>query len=191
LGIRSERGFTPASAVVNAAGAWAGAVDGIPAQCLPPVAPVKGQMLALEMPLGFVHRVTNVPGAYLVPRDDGRLLVGATVERAAFDERLTAGGIHQLLHAALQAAPSLEGFTVSELWSGLRPGSPDGRPFIGPTPLAGLFVAAGHFRNGILLTPATARAVAGCIDGSAPAPAAFALGRFETEALSATRKSGV
>ncbi|MEO6835748.1 MAG: glycine oxidase ThiO [Candidatus Tumulicola sp.] len=166
LGVRTDLGFAPASAVINACGAWAGSVAGIPASSLPPVEPVKGQMLALEAPIGFVRHPTWVPGAYVVPRDDGRLLVGATVERGAgADVRVTADGVHSLLHAVLAAAPSLAGFTVSETWAGLRPGSVDGLPFIGPTPLEGLFVASGHFRNGILLAPVTARLIAQCVAG--------------------------
>jgi glycine oxidase len=169
LGVRTDIGFAPAGVVVNACGAWAGQVEGIPASCLPTVEPVKGQMLALQTPIGFVRRVAWVPDAYLVPRDDGRLLVGATEERIGDDTRSTADGIHALLHAALAAAPSLGGFTVSETWAGLRPGTADGRPFIGPAPLEGIFVASGHYRNGILLAPATARLIADCIEGS-PCP---------------------
>jgi glycine oxidase len=160
LGVRSSLGFTPATHVVIAAGAWSAAVPGVPAEALPPVEPVKGQMLALAMPRGFLRRTTWVPGAYLVPRQDGRLLVGATVERAGFDERVTASGIAKLLNAALAAAPSLGDFAVTETWAGSRPGSPDGRPFIGPTAIDGLILATGHARNGILLAPITAQLIA-------------------------------
>jgi glycine oxidase len=182
LGVHTDMGYAPAGAVVNAAGAWAAAVPGIPASSRPPVVPRKGQMLALETPIGFVRHATWVPNGYLVPRDDGRLLVGATDEQAGFDLRTTAGGIAALLDAALTAAPALAGFTVSETWAGLRPGSGDGRPFIGPAPLDGLFVATGHYRNGILLAPITARLVAECVDGRiAGALAAFSLVRAAAE----------
>jgi glycine oxidase len=177
LGVRTDRGFAPAAAVVNACGAWAAQLPGLPEACTPPVFPVKGQMLALAAPSGLLRRTTWVPGAYLVPRDDGRLLIGATVERAGFDTRVTAEGIHGLLHAALAAAPGLGTFTVSETWAGLRPGSPDGRPFVGRTPLEGLYVATGHYRNGILLAPVTARLIAGAIAGG-PDVEAFGLGRL-------------
>lgn len=179
LGVRTELGFAPAASVVNACGAWAGVLDGVSAPNLPPVDPVKGQMFALETPVGFVRRATWLPGAYVVPRNDGRLLVGATVERGGgTDVRVTAGGIESLLHALLAAAPSLAGFTLSETWAGLRPGSPDNRPFIGPAPLDGLYVASGHFRNGILLAPITAASIARCVDGDVPAELApFALPR--------------
>jgi glycine oxidase len=185
LGVRTSEGFRPANAVVNACGAWAGALAGVPEDSRIPVRPVKGQMLALAAPRGLVRRVLWVPGAYLVPRDDGRLLVGATVEEAGFDVRVTARGQHALLDAALAALPSLAELTVSETWAGLRPGSPDHKPFIGATRLAGYFVAAGHYRNGILLTPATALAVADALEGKAlPLDVAgLAPGRVVQEAL--------
>ena len=170
LGVRSELGFASASTVVNAAGAWAAHVAGLPEAARPPVVPVKGQMLALAAPVGFLRRATWVPGAYLVPRDDGRLLVGASVEHAGFDERVTAGAIHALLDAALAAAPSLGSFTVTETWAGLRPGTPDGRPFIGPTPIDGLILATGHYRNGILLAPATAELIASFVESGDAIP---------------------
>jgi glycine oxidase len=178
LGMRTDFGFTPAGAVVNAAGAWAGRLQGVPPAALPAVEPRKGQMLALQVPAGFISRATWLPGAYVVPRDDGRLLVGATDERAGFDERVTAGGLRSILDAALDAAPALAGFSVVETWAGLRPGTPDGRPYIGATPLAGLFVAAGHYRNGILLAPVTARLVCEAVMGTAEAELeAFSLER--------------
>ena len=168
LGVRSHRGFSPATWVINAAGAWAAQVPGIPPRALPPVEPVKGQMLALAMPRGFLKRPVWVPGAYLGPRDDGRLLVGATVERAGFDTRVTAEGLRRLLDPLLDAAPALRDFAVTETWAGLRPGSPDGRPFIGPSALHGLLVATGHGRNGILLAPMTAQLITDCIEGKNP-----------------------
>jgi glycine oxidase len=164
LGVRSEFGFASASVVINAAGAWAAHVPGLPAAAQLPVTPVKGQMLALAAPSGFVRRATWVPGAYLVPRPDGRLLVGATVEDAGFDERVTAAAVRALLDAALTAAPSLGAFTVTESWAGLRPATPDGRPFIGPTAIEGLLAATGHYRNGILLAPVTADLIASFVE---------------------------
>jgi len=164
LGVRSERGFAPAAVIVNAAGAWAGTIAGIPPHARVAVHPVKGQMLALAAPAGFLHRVTWLPGAYLVPRTDGRLLIGATVEDAGFDERVTAAGVGSLLQAALAGAPSLGAFALTETWAGLRPGSADGRPFIGPAALDGLVHATGHYRNGILLAPETARLVSNLVE---------------------------
>jgi glycine oxidase len=171
LGVRGPAGFVPATAVVNASGAWAGALEGVPARARVPVVPVKGQMLALAVPRGFVRRVLWVPGSatvahpYLVPRDDGRLLIGATVEDGAgFDVRVTARGTQGLLDAALTALPALGEFAIAESWAGLRPGTPDGLPYLGETEVAGYFVASGHYRNGILLTPATAVALADAVE---------------------------
>jgi glycine oxidase len=188
LGVRTDCGFVGARAVVNACGAWAARLRGVPQFCVPPIEPIKGQMIALAVPTGFVQRATWVPGAYLVPRDDGRLLVGATVESAGFDERVTAQGVHELLHAALAAAPSLAGFSITESWAGLRPGTPDGLPFLGPTPIEGLFLATGHYRNGILLAPATARLIADAIEAGATAPLEpFLIARLGTEEAPSNR----
>lgn len=183
LGVRTSKGFRPADAAVNAAGAWAAGVTGVPEECKVPVRPVKGQMLALQLPAGVMRRTTWVPGAYLVPRDDGRVLVGATVEEAD-DVRVTAGGIDSLLHAATAAAPALRDFSITEMWAGLRPGTPDELPVLGATARSGYFVAAGHFRNGILLAPATAAILADAVFGT-PAPAAFTIERFHAQARSA------
>src|SRR5580700_2392790 len=166
LGIHADVGFVGAGTVVNACGAWAAQLAGVPQDCVPPIEPIKGQMVALAAPSGFVRRPTWFPGGYLVPREDGRLLVGATVESVGFDERVTADGVRQILHAALVAAPSLSDFALTESWAGLRPGTPDGLPFLGPTPIRGFFLATGHYRNGILLAPATARLTADVIEGS-------------------------
>ncbi len=167
LGVRTATGFLGADVVVNALGAWAGDLPGVPPGARVPVAPVKGQMLALAVPRGFVRRVSWVPGAYLVPRDDGRLLVGASVERNGFDVRVTARAMRDLLDAALAAMPALADFALAETWAGLRPGTPDGSPYLGATSVAGYYVAGGHYRNGILLTPITATAIADVVLGIA------------------------
>jgi glycine oxidase len=164
-GLRTERGFMPAGTVVNAAGAWAGLLDGVPEDVRIPVRPVAGEMLAIAIPRHAMHAQVWLGHRYLVPRDDGRLLVGATVDERGFDARVTAAGMHDLLDAALAVAPALAEFAVVETWAGLRPGSPDGRPFLGATALEGYFVAAGHFRNGILLAPITATLIAELIVG--------------------------
>jgi glycine oxidase len=169
-GIRSERGFVATGAVVNAAGAWAGALDGVPTAARVAVKPIAGEMLALAIPAGFARSVIWCgDGIYLVPRDDGRLLVGATVLDRGFDVRVTAAGIARLLTGALRAVPALSGFALVETWAGLRPASHDGRPYIGATVLDGYVVASGHYRNGILLAPVTAQAVAAVVAG-VPAP---------------------
>ncbi len=178
-GLRSRHGFVPAATVINAAGAWAGALAGVPTAARVPVMPIAGEMLALAVPIPFARAMIWHGHTYLVPRDDGRLLIGATVVDRGFDARVTAGGLRTLLDAALHAAPSLANFAVVETWAGLRPGSPDQRPFLGTTPVEGYYVAAGHYRNGILLTPITARAIAELVlTGRSAVPLeAFAVGR--------------
>jgi glycine oxidase len=174
-GLRTARGFASVPVVVNAAGAWAGVLEGVPAAAQVPVRPVAGEMLALAVPPGALRALVWLGHRYLVPRDDGRLLVGATVEERGFDARVTAGGVRDLLTAALAAAPALASFAVVETWAGLRPGSHDGRPYLGRTALEGYLLATGHYRNGILLAPATGRALASLIvDGEASELAPFA-----------------
>jgi glycine oxidase len=150
-----------ADVVLLAGGAWSAGLEGLPAAARPPVRPVKGQMLALRMepehPL--LRHVLWAPKGYLVPKVDGRLIVGGTVEERGFDPDLTAGGVLALLEAAWRALPSIEELPIDELWTGFRPTSRDDAPILGPTPVEGLFVATGHHRNGILLTPLTALAV--------------------------------
>ena len=177
-GLRTAAGFVATPIVVNAAGAWAGDIAGVPEHVRVPVSPVAGQMLAISLPRTLVRHVLWARGVYLVPRSDGRLLVGATVEHRGFDARVTAAGIAWLLHGALETAPSLGDFTVSETWAGVRPGTPDGLPFLGATAVDGYFVAAGHYRNGILLTPVTAEILADTIEAK---PARFELAPFSPD----------
>jgi glycine oxidase len=172
----------PADIVVLAAGAWSRGIGGLPPDRRPPVRPIKGQMLALRMDPAapLLSHVLWAPGVYLVPRRDGRLIVGATVEEKGFDETITAGGLLTLLEAAWRAIPAVEELPVDEIWVGHRPGSRDDAPILGPGPLAGLFYATGHHRNGILLAPATADAMARLIldDVVEPAIKPFGLERF-------------
>ncbi|MGK9165549.1 glycine oxidase ThiO [Inquilinus limosus] len=172
----------PADVVVLAAGAWSGGIAGIPREALPPVRPVKGQMLALQMDPAapLLRHVVWAGKAYLVPRIDGRLIVGATVEERGFDTTVTAGGMLSLLDAAWRALPGIEELPVIESWAGLRPGSRDDAPILGPSVIDGLVFATGHHRNGILLLPATVEAVAGAIlDGRLPTAAEpFRIDRF-------------
>ncbi|MDB5070564.1 MAG: hcnC 2 [Candidatus Eremiobacteraeota bacterium] len=181
-GLRTAYGFAAAATVINAAGAWAGELDGVPQHARIPVRPVAGEMLAIAIPPTALHALVWLGHRYLVPRDDGRLLVGATVEDRGFDARVTAAGLHDLLDAALAVAPALASFAVVETWAGLRPGSHDGRPYLGATALGGYVVASGHYRNGILLTPVTARAIADLVvDGRDDVLAPFAPARGGTE----------
>jgi glycine oxidase len=163
--VRTQRARFTASHVVNAAGAWAGRIPGVPAAAAVPVAPVKGQMLALSSALPPIRRVTWLEDWYLVPRPEGRLLVGATSEPAQFDRRVTAGAVHGLLAALLERLPVLADAALVETWAGLRPGTPDGLPYLGPTPVQGYVLACGHYRNGILLAPITASLIAELVDG--------------------------
>ena len=151
-----------ADVVVLAAGAWARGIEGVDPKLRPPVRPIKGQMLALRMDSAapLLSHVVWAPGAYLVPRRDGRLLVGATVEEKGYDTSLTAGGILTLLEAAWRAVPAIEELAVDEMWVGHRPGSRDDAPILGAGPIDGLIYATGHHRNGILLAPITADAMA-------------------------------
>jgi glycine oxidase len=171
-----------ADIVVLAAGAWSRKIDGLPPDRRPPVRPIKGQMLALRMDPAdpLLTHVLWAPGAYLVPRRDGRLIVGATVEEKGFDTTVTAGGLLTLLEAAWRAIPAVEELPVDEIWVGHRPGSRDDAPILGPGPLDGLFYATGHHRNGILLAPVTADAMARLILDEVVEPAIkpFGLERF-------------
>jgi glycine oxidase len=167
-GVRIPTGFASATTVVNAAGAWAGALDGVPEHARIEIRAVAGEMLALAVPAGALRALIWRGNRYLVPRSDARVLVGATVEERGEDARVTAAGMHDLLDFALGVAPALRSFAVVETWAGLRPASPDGLPYLGATALDGYVVAAGHYRNGILLTPLTGRLIAQLIvDGSA------------------------
>ncbi|HZS02302.1 MAG TPA: glycine oxidase ThiO [Chloroflexota bacterium] len=160
VGVRLADEDVPAGHVVVATGAWAAASGdwlGVPL----PVAPVKGQMVAVR-PLGPLPRYTLYGRrGYLVPKADGTVHVGATVEQAAFDRRVTAAGVSTLLGLLPALAPSLAEGTFVRAWAGLRPGTPDHRPLLGPVPgLRGVSLATGHYRNGILLAPITGEVVA-------------------------------
>jgi len=173
----------PADTVIVAAGAWTPDVAGLPAADCPPVRPVKGQMLALQMnpAAPILTHVLWTPKAYLVPRRDGRLLIGATTEERGFDTAITAGGMLSLLESAWRALPGVEELPIVESWVGFRPGSRDDAPILGETGTEGLILATGHHRNGILLTPATADAIAKLVltGETDPSIAAFGLARFE------------
>jgi glycine oxidase len=142
---------------IIAAGCFSATIDGIAAYA--PLRPAKGQMVALRAEDVEIERVLWGEHIYLVPRNDGRILAGATVEYAGFDKRTTAGGIEKILSAAIELAPGLANARIEETWAGLRPDTPDHLPILGPTDMDGLLMATGHFRSGILLTPITARLI--------------------------------
>lgn len=158
-GVRTEAGQElRAGAVVLAAGAWSGEAAWLPPRARPPVRPVKGQILELRPREGAApcSRVVASERIYLVPRPDGRLIVGATVEEQGFDTAVTAGGVHELLREAYRLLPEVAEMELVEAMAGLRPGTPDNLPRLGPSPIEGLLWATGHYRNGILLAPLAA-----------------------------------
>ena len=163
-----------ADRVVLATGAWSGAASWLPPSARPPVRPVKGQLLVLRgSPEQVVStRIVTTERVYLVPRPDGRLVVGATVEERGFDLQVTAGGVHELLREGYRTLPDVAELELVEALAGLRPGTPDNSPLIGPGALDGLVLATGHHRNGILLTPLTAEAVAAMLAGDPVPPEA-------------------
>jgi glycine oxidase len=176
--------------VVVAAGAWAGALAGLPEHARVPLRPVKGQILRLRDPAGpgLLSHVLRMQPGYLVPRGDGRYVLGATMEEQGFDTGVTAGGVFELLRDAIELVPGVSELVVEELEAGLRPGTPDNAPVLGAGALAGLHWAAGHFRHGVLLAPITAELLAASLTGEAPAPLAapFTAGRFAREAVAAS-----
>jgi glycine oxidase len=184
-GVRLADGaLVRAEQVVVAAGAWSGTIAGLPPV---PLRPVKGQILRLRDPAGpgLLGRIVRFEGGYLVPRGDGRYVLGATMEERGFDTTVTAGGIYELLRDAGELVPGVHELIVEETAAGLRPATPDNAPLLGPDgEIDGLHWATGHHRNGILLAPVTAEIVAAGLDGDA-APAAFAPRRFSREGVPA------
>ncbi|MEU7006035.1 glycine oxidase ThiO [Streptomyces sp. NPDC046332] len=151
-----------ADQVVLAAGSLSGQLAGVPRDVLPPVRPVKGQVLRLTVPRAYapflsrtVRAVVRGSHVYLVPRENGELVVGATSEELGWDTTVTAGGVYELLRDAHELVPGLTELPLTETLAGLRPASPDNAPLLGPTALPGLQLATGHYRNGVLLTPVT------------------------------------
>ena len=167
VGVRiGSAGVISASRVVVAAGCWSAAVEGVPVEARPAVRPVKGQILRLRCDpaqpvLGrTVRALVHGANVYLVPRVDGEIVVGGTVEDRGFDSTVTAGAVHELLRDACAVVPEIAECALVEVHAGFRPGSPDNAPIIGQTAVDGLIVATGHYRNGVLLTPVTAEIVA-------------------------------
>ncbi|HWE06475.1 MAG TPA: glycine oxidase ThiO [Rhizomicrobium sp.] len=171
IGIRTPFALHQADAYVVAAGAWSAGIEGLPREAVPPVFPVKGEMLALQPPAGETLPRISIGGqdAYLVAQRD-RLLVGATVSRAGFDTGLTEGAARWLIDRAVALMPSLRDWPVVEHWAGLRPGSPDDLPLLGRSAIDGLFIASGQYRNGILFAPAVADAMRAIVLGETLPP---------------------
>jgi glycine oxidase len=178
--VLTNAGVLHAAQAINCLGAWAGM----------PVRPRKGQMLYLEPERkDLLQHVVHAPEVYIVPRSTGKILVGATVEDVGFDKTVTPSTIHGLLTAAARYLPELASAPVTESWAGLRPGTPDDLPILGLTDTPGVFIASGHFRNGILLAPVTARTMADVVAGKTPAfdLSAFTGARFHKERAEARK----
>jgi glycine oxidase len=190
-GVRTRKTQFAAGMVVNCAGAWAGRIrvgtgpspvqaERSAAGSLVPTRPVKGQMLCVVMPQKeLVRHVIRTPDVYLIPRSDGRMVIGATQEEVGFDKQTVPKTIQKLRQAAMNLVPRLAEARILEAWAGLRPGTPDGLPILGATPTPGYFVATGHFRDGILLAPVTAKLMVQVILGQKP--------EFDLEAFGAER----
>jgi glycine oxidase len=154
-----------ASQVVLAAGCWSGCVGGVPAGDSPPVRPVKGQILRLRGAPEMITRTIRGSHVYLLPRGDGRVVIGGTIEERGFDTTVFAGAVLDLLRDARALVPDVSELELVEASAGLRPGSPDNAPIVGASNTPGLILATGHYRNGFLLAPATADAVVGVLRG--------------------------
>lgn len=153
-GLVLENGRAEAKWTIIAAGSFSAQIEGVAPYA--PVFPAKGQMIALRCESAKINRVLWKDHTYLVPRNDGRIIAGSTIERTGFDHSVTAAGVKKILGEAIRLAPGLENARIDETWAGLRPDSPDHLPILGPTDIDGLLIATGHFRSGILLAPITA-----------------------------------
>jgi glycine oxidase len=190
IGVRTAAGEElHADATVLASGAWAGQTEWLPEHARPQVRPVKGQIVELRSRDGAApcERIVASERVYLVPRPDGRLIVGATSEEQGFDTAVTAGGVHELLREAYRLLPDVAEMELVATMAGLRPGTPDNLPLIGPGAIEGLILATGHYRNGILLAPLTADAITALLTGDplpeAAAPAHPARMEFVTQGV--------
>ncbi|MFD6322093.1 glycine oxidase ThiO [Streptomyces sp. NPDC058442] len=195
--VTSDGARLAAGQVVLAGGSLSGRLAGIPAELLPPVRPVKGQVLRLAMPDRFgpflnrtVRAVVRGSQVYLVPRESGELVIGATSEEQGWDTTVTAGGVYELLRDAHELVPGITELPLTETRAGLRPGTPDNAPLLGPSGLEGLVLATGHHRNGVLLTPVTGDVLADFLaTGELPAQARpFTPRRFTTTAAVPTEQ---
>jgi glycine oxidase len=170
IGVRTAKSFYAAGAVVNCAGAWASQIKpfGVPTR------PVKGQMVCLIPQAGekhaapLVQHVIRTPQIYIIPRTDGRILLGATVEEAGYEKRVDPDTVKRFTDLAIAVVPEIAKMRFHDAWAGLRPGSPDGLPILGATSLKGYFAATGHFRDGILLAPITALLMVQVLKGRTP-----------------------
>lgn len=163
-GVTTRKTSFLAAKVVNCAGAWSGQIGPYAI----PTRPVKGQMLCLVSASRMLKHVIRSPEVYVIPRSDGRIIVGTTVEEVGFDKRTDVAAIQCLRAAAIAMVPELRNAKILEDWAGLRPGTPDGLPILGATGTSGYYVATGHFRDGILLAPITSQVMTAVIEGKNP-----------------------
>jgi glycine oxidase len=168
-GVALDDGDLRADATVLAAGSWSSLVPGLPVT-LPAVRPVRGQIVLLDERPPRLRTIVFGSGGYVVPRGDGRVLCGSTTESAGYRKEVTASGVHAILGAALACVPSLGGAQLAATWSNFRPRADGDHPLVGASPLPGLFLATGHYRNGILLSKVTADAVADAVLGTGAPP---------------------
>lgn len=167
--------------VVIAAGPWSSQIGGLPPDAVVPLRPIKGQIMRLHDPSGpgLLTRVLRMQPGYIVPRGDGRYVLGATMEERGYDTTVTAGAVYELLRDAIELLPGLDELVIDELSAGLRPATPDNTPALGPGAFDGLHWATGHYRGGILLAPVTAAIVVGALLGEGEVPAEVAAARFQ------------
>jgi glycine oxidase len=181
-GVRTAKSLCAAGAIVNCAGAWASQIKPFGA----PTRPVKGQMLCVVPAVAshhsglLVQHTIRTPDVYIIPRSDGRIILGATLEEAGFDKRVDPDTVQRLHRAAERVVPEIGKMRMHDAWAGLRPGTPDGLPILGTTSMSGYFVATGHYRDGILLAPITAKLMTELLTGQPTELdlAPFSLGRF-------------
>jgi glycine oxidase len=156
-GVKTEKGDINGDIVIVSAGAWSKQIEGIPEELKPPVRPVKGQIISLKMDENYtLTHMVRAPDVYILPKHDGRIILGASSEEMGYDTNPTAGEVYKLLERGWEAMPSIYDLPIISIDVGLRPGSRDHEPIIGGCSVEGLFFATGHFRHGILLTPVTA-----------------------------------
>lgn len=184
IGVETAGGGTDVDGIINCAGSWAGLDGALPFPI--PCIPVRGQILQFGVQGALVRRVVHSARAYLVQRRGGRLVAGTTVERVGYDRRVTEAGRRWIREGAAQICSQVGRLPVDAEWAGLRPDTPDHLPILGETPIRGLWVAAGHYRNGILLAPLTGRLMADCITGRAPE---LPIGPFRPDRFLATVNS--
>jgi glycine oxidase len=166
-----------ADAVVLAAGSWSSLIGGLPAS-LPSVTPARGQMVLLEERPPRMRSIVFGPSGYVVPRGDGRVLCGSTLEHVGFRREVTAGGVNTILDGTIRLVPRLAAAELSATWASFRPQSASDRPLLGASPVPGLFLATGHHRNGILLAKYSANLVADAICAGPCSPSPHAYGSF-------------